>query len=205
MNSRKIHKTLGLILILPMLGWVITGVIFFIKPGYQGAYHQLAVKTYPLVKSFIIPAATSWQEVRLIKTILGEHLLVKSNNKNQHLDPISLLPQAVPTPSEYKLLLQDAVASHIQRYGDIVSIDNQFATTSEGVTIKLDWPSLTLRQTGQDTKIINLIYKIHYLQWTPFKVVNQILGMIGLLLLISLTTLGIRIYVASRTKDIQHK
>jgi len=51
MNSYRLHKIIGLVLILPMLGWTFTGLIFFIKPGYKGAYEQLALKTYPLEKN----------------------------------------------------------------------------------------------------------------------------------------------------------
>ena len=66
MKSRNIHKVIGLILVLPMIGWTFTGLIFFLKPGYEGAYEQLALKTYPLEKSFSIPSSKQWVEARLI-------------------------------------------------------------------------------------------------------------------------------------------
>jgi hypothetical protein len=37
------------------------------------------------------------------------------------------------------------------------------------------------------------------LQWTPFKGINQMLGIFGLLLLISLTVLGGRLYIKPRS------
>jgi hypothetical protein len=60
MKSKRIHRIIGLLLVLPVIGWTITGVIFFIKPGYQAAYDQLVVKTYPLEKSFVIPESKEW-------------------------------------------------------------------------------------------------------------------------------------------------
>jgi hypothetical protein len=197
-NSRRIHKIIGLILILPMLGWTLTGLIFFIKPGYKGAYEQLTLKTYPLEKSFSIPSSKIWQEVRLVKSILGYHLLVKYDGKIEHLDPITFIEKSMPTRSQYESLLKDTLSENKERYGEIVNIKGAFAKTSNGIDIKLDWNNLKLSQKGQDTKLINLLYKVHYLQWSPFKGVNQILGIVGLLLLITLTVLGIRIYVINR-------
>jgi hypothetical protein len=194
-KSRKLHKIVGLVLVLPMLGWTITGIIFFIKPGYQGAYEQLAVKTYPLNESIAVQPKSDWQEVRLVTTILGDHLLVKSNNKTEHLDPDSLLPKPAPSEIEFKALLSDAFTSNSARYGEVIKLDGLSAQTNTGVEIKLDWNNLRLSQKGQDTQLINLLYKVHYLQWTSHKGLDQLLGVLGLILLILLTILGVRLYV----------
>ncbi len=198
MKSRKLHKIIGLILVLPMLGWTITGLIFFIKPGYGGAYEQLKLKTYSLEQSFVVSLSENWQEARLIKTILGQHLLVKTNGAVKHLDPVSLLPKELPTKSQIESLLVDAFTKNKERYGEIIEVVDFTAHTSTGIEVNLNWNSLTLYQTGQDTKLINLLYEIHYLQWSPFKGFNQFLGILGLVLLMTITVLGVRIYVKSR-------
>jgi hypothetical protein len=198
MRSRKTHKIIGLILVLPMLGWTLTGLIFFIKPGYSGAYEQLKLKTYPLEESIVVSSSMKWEEAKLIKTILGHHLLVKAAGKVKHLDPVSLLPKEIPSSMQYESLLVDAFSKNKERYGNVVSIKGYKAHTSTGIEVNLDWQRLTLSQTGQDTKIINLLYKVHYLQWSPFKGFNQLLGIVGLLLLITLTVFGIKIFVKSR-------
>ena len=199
MKSRKLHKLIGLTLVLPMLGWTLTGLVFFIKPGYQGAYEQLSVKRHPLSQVLTVTPKKNWQEVKLINTILGAHLLVKSSHKVEHLDPVSLLDKPVPTKSQFKALLNDAFSDNKARYGDIVRVDGLSAQTSTGVKVTLDWHTLKLNQTGQDTELINLLYQVHYLQWTPFKGINQVLGIFGLLLLISLTVLGVRLYIKPRS------
>jgi uncharacterized iron-regulated membrane protein len=199
MKSRKLHKLIGLTLVLPMLGWTLTGLVFFIKPGYQGAYEQLSVKRHPLSQVLSVTPKKNWQEVRLVNTILGPHLLVKSNHKVEHLDPVSLLDKPTPTKLQFKMLLNDAFSDNKARYGDIERIDGLSAQTSTGVKVTLDWHTLKLSQTGQDTELINLLYQIHYLQWTPFKGINQVLGIFGLLLLISLTVLGVRLYIKQRS------
>lgn len=100
-----------------MLGWISTGVVFLIKPGYEQAYEKLSVKTYPLDAPFSIQANRAWSEVRIFKTILGLHLLVQSKEGWQHVDPISY--QFVKPPGDAVLLrlLNDAVAFNSQRYG----------------------------------------------------------------------------------------
>jgi hypothetical protein len=198
MISRKIHRLIGLILVLPMLGWTITGIIFFIKPGYKGAYEQLELKTYPFDRQLILTPTSKWEEVRLMKTILGYHLLVKNNGQVEHLDPISLEVKSIPTSSQYKALIDDVISSNKERYGEVVSVDGTNALTSTGIDIKLDWSSLRLSQKGNDTKLINLLYKVHYLQWSPFNGVNQFIGIVGLLLLMTLTTFGVRLYIKNK-------
>jgi hypothetical protein len=198
MISRKIHRLIGLILVLPMLGWTITGIIFFIKPGYKEAYEQLELKTYPLDRQLILTPTSKWEEVRLMRTILGYHLLVKNNGQVEHLDPISLEVKSIPTSSQYKALIDDVISSNKERYGEVVYVNGTNALTSTGIDIKLDWSSLRLSQKGNDTKLINLLYKIHYLQWSPFNGVNQFLGVVGLLLLMTLTTFGVRLYIKNK-------
>lgn len=197
-KSRKLHKIIGLILVLPMLGWTFTGLVFFIKPGYQGAYQQLSVKKYPLNQPIALTPQDNWQKISVVKTVLGDHLLVQANNKSEHLDLSSLLAMPEPTTVEFKALLNDAFTNNQARYGEIVSTDGLTAKTSTGVKVTLNWKSLTLSQQGQDTKLINLLYQVHYLQWTPWKEFNQALGILGLVLLISLTILGVRLYVKQR-------
>ncbi|ASP47580.1 PepSY domain-containing protein [Cognaticolwellia beringensis] len=198
-KSRKLHKLIGLVLVLPMLGWTLTGLVFFIKPGYQGAYEQLSVKKYPLSQSLTITPEENWQEIKLVKTVLGQHLLVKTNNKSEHVDPVTMLVKPEPTTLQFTTLLNDAFAINKARYGEIVSTNGLSARTSTGVDVTLHWNSLRLSQTGQDTQLINLLYQVHYLQWTPFEALNQILGIFGLVLLISLTFLGVRIYIKQRS------
>ncbi len=181
-----------------MLGWTITGVIFFIKPGYKGAYDQLVVKTYPISQVLTISSDYEWQEVRLIKTVLGQHLLVKKEDKLVHLDAKSLAEVPMPDKAQLTLLLEDAFTKNPSRYGRVLTVDNDTITTSTGVEVILNWKTLTLRQKGNDSRLINLFYKIHYLQWTPNKEFNQVLGIFGLFLLLTLTVFGIRIYIKGR-------
>ena len=73
--SRRLHRLLGMALLLPMLGWAATGVVFFTKPGYEAAYEQLQPRLYPVESGAAVPADGEWQEVRVLRTVLGDHLL----------------------------------------------------------------------------------------------------------------------------------
>lgn len=198
MFSKRFHKYIGLIMVLPMVGWATTGVVFLLKPGYEGAYETLNLKTYPLESGFSISADGSQEEIRIIKSILGTHVLAKSEGKYINLDPVSLKASPLPDKEQLKKLFEDTVSQNPARYGSIESIENSTALTSTGIEIELDWNEMKFTQIGFDREVISLLYKIHYLQWTPWRIVNQMLGVIGLLLLISLTVLGVRIYVTNR-------
>ena len=190
MKTRKIHRIIGVILILPFFGWALTGFVFFIKPGYVGAYEILKVKTYNLASSPTLTVDPAWSEFRYLRTVLGDHLLVRTQSDWQQLDPITKQPRARPSEAEMRLLLKDAFSANPRRYGEIVSISDSTARTSTGVQVSLDWATLTLQQQGTDTAWIDLLYKIHYLQWTGFKSVDKAIGFVGLILVISLTVLG---------------
>ncbi len=193
MSARKFHRILGIILLLPFFGWAITGLIFFLKPGYKDAYELLSLKTYPLEQKLMLAPDPAWLEVRYLRTVLGEHLLVSTKTGWSQLDPHTMQPQAAPDTAKIKLLLQDAFAAHPQRYGNIVSVENNTAKTDTGVEITLDWNRLSLQQKGKDTDRIDWFYRIHYLQWTGISSIDKPLGLIGIFLVMILTMLGIRL------------
>jgi hypothetical protein len=90
-------------------------------------------------------------------------------------------------------LIADAFTANPARYGRILSLDGSVATTDTGAVITFDWNRLSLQQRGRDTDRIDLLYKVHYLQWTGQKTIDKVLGLAGLTLLIALTALGARL------------
>src|SRR4029079_12678348 len=97
MRARIVHRVVVIILLLPFFGWAITGLVFFIKPGYAGAYEILNPKTYPLNEDISISPAPGWLEFRCFRTVLGSHLIVRTNVGWSHLDPKTLEPKGAPT------------------------------------------------------------------------------------------------------------
>jgi hypothetical protein len=190
MRARTVHRIIGIILLLPFLAWAATGFVFFLKPGYAGAYEILMPRTYPLDKAAAISPEPTWLEYRYIKTVLGDHLIVRTEKGWAQLNPSDKQPKSAPTRAEIELLLKDAFTANPSRYGEISDISGTTAKTSTGVEVNVDWNRLTLQQHGKDTDRIDLLYKIHYLQWTGVKSVDRILGFVGLTLVIVLTVLG---------------
>lgn len=197
-SPRRIHRFLGWCLILPFFIWATTGLVFFIKPGYQAAFSYLTVKTYPISTSVQLSPPPDWQEIKLLQTVLGLHLLVKQSDGWQQLNPHDLTVRPQPSDDELQLLLQDAISVDPQRYGDQLLKTDQGYVTDTGVQIQLNWASLSLSQQGKDTELINNLYKAHYLQWTGHKSLDQVLGVLGLLLLLLTTVLGIRLLIRRR-------
>lgn len=191
MSIRKSHRVLGLVMLLPLFGWAITGLVFFLKPGYEGAYELLQLKTYPLEQPFTMIPQPSWLEFRCLKTILGNHLLVRTSQGWQQLDPIALTARAKPSDDEVGKLLRDAFAANPSRYGMVAAINGGIVTTSTNVKVTLDWNRMSLQQRGPDTDRIDGLYKIHYLQWTGHKTLDQALGLLGLAMLAALSVLGL--------------
>jgi hypothetical protein len=190
MKIRKLHRLIGLVLLLPFLGWVITGFVFFIKPGYAAAYEILTPKTYPLTETFSVQPESTWREMRYVRTILGNHLLVRTSEGALHLDPRTRQQRNKPTDVEVRQLITDALLVNPTRYGEITTISADEITTSTGIHVSLDWTRLSLQQRGPDTDRIDWLYRIHYLQWTGFKSVDKVLGLVGLTFVFVLTTLG---------------
>jgi hypothetical protein len=192
---RKLHRILGLVLLLPFFGWAITGLVFFLKPGYEGAYEGLSPKTYPLEGSLSIHPDPSWLEFRCFRTILGDHLIARTADGWLHLNPRDLRPRSLPTEGEIRRLLTDAISANPGRYGKIVSLSGDTARTDTGVEITMDWTSLSLQQKGRDTERIDQLYKIHYLQWTGIRSLDRAVGFVGIVLVIALTLLGARLAI----------
>lgn len=195
MAARKIHQLLGLFLLLPFLGWIGTGVVFLIKPGYEGAYEKVSVKTYPLERQFVFNPSDDWQQIRLLRSTLGYHLLVNKAGVWHHLDPMTLDPWSEPSKAIQVSLLQDAVSVNPARYGRVLDYEAGVFQTTTGVELSLDWDSLSIQQKGADTKVIGTLYKIHYLQWFNQPWADLVLGIVALLSLLVLVVYGLILYL----------
>lgn len=193
MTPRTVHRALGITMLLPLLAWAVTGAIFFIKPGYGGAYESLAVTTYPLTTAVSVPPSADWREVRYLKTVLGDHLIARTESGWKQLDPVTLQDRPAPTDVDIRALVADAFTANPERYGRIATIEGSVITTDTGVRATFDWNRLSLSQRGRDTDRIDAIYRVHYLQWTGVVWLDKILGGLGLFLIVALSGFGVRL------------
>lgn len=192
MNRRKLHRLTGILLLLPFVAWASTAVFFLVRPAYEQAYEQLAVRQLPLSEPYTIVPAAEWEEFRLFRTVLGDHLMVREAKRWQHLNAATLEPWPQPDYGSLQRLLEDAFSANPSRYGHIQTIENNTAVTDTGVQITINWDVMSLYQTGRDTYWINKVYDIHYLRWTGYRPFDDVFGLFGLFLLMYMTYSGAR-------------
>lgn len=183
-------------MLLPLIGWVVTGVVFLTKPGYKAAFEQIAVKQYPIENLPQIAPQKNWLEIRRFKTVLGNHLLVNIAGVWTHLDPDTLEVRNPPSNQNFIALITDATSFHPQRYGTRFTTKNENTVISDtGIELSIDWNNLRIRQQGADTHFINTLYKIHYLQWTWNSTANKVFPIAGLSALFLLVLFGLIAYL----------
>lgn len=197
-QPRKTHRLAGILLLLPLVAWSATAIFFLVRPAYNEAYEQLQVRQLPMTHIVQLVPDPSWLEVRFMRTVLGEHLLVRDELGWQHLDSFTLDPMPPPQGDQLRALLEDAFSHNQERYGNIVSINGTEVTTDTGVHISVNWDSLSLRQNGRDTRWIDRVYDIHYLRWTGFEIFDRIFGLFGLFLLMYMSYSGARMAFGRR-------
>jgi len=151
---------------------------------------MLSPKTYPVEVQLQITSEPGWQEFRYVRTILGDHLLVRTKSGWTQVDSANHQQRTQPSENEVRSLLKDAFSSNPARYGEITSVNGNVATTNTGVEVTLDWNRMSLQQKGRDTDRIDLLYRIHYLQWTGVKSVDRVVGLVGIGLVLVLSSLG---------------
>jgi len=189
---RRFHRLLGIALLVPCILWAATGFLFHWKPGWGAAYASLSLQTYPLSESGPV-ADPSWIETRRLRTILGNHLLVKTKNGWQQWDAVLSAPRPAPPDADRLRLFEDAIRSDPARYGRIESLEEWTAITTTGVEISFDWERMRFMQRGRDTRRIDLLYSIHYLQWSGIPWVDRVVPLLGLFGLLGLSLLGLRL------------
>jgi hypothetical protein len=189
---RRFHRLLGIALLIPCMVWAVTGLLFHWKPGWDQAYASLSPQTYPLSGTGPI-ADAKWLETRRLHTILGEHLLVRTVDGWDQWDTTLGLSRETPSDSDRIKLFEDAIRADPKRYGSIDSMTDWTAVTTTGVEIHFDWDTMRFSQRGADTRRINMIYRIHYLQWTGTHWGDRALPLIGLIGLMALGILGLRL------------
>src|SRR5262249_38722550 len=153
--------------------WAVTGLIFFLKPGYKEAYESLQPRTYGFDNQIDITPGSDWLEFRYLRTILGNHLLARTANGWLHLDPNGMVERPPPDEEAVRQLCQDAFSSNPSRYGTVISVDRNRVLTDTGIRVTLDWNRLAFEQRGRDTDRIELFYRLHYLQWTGARRADQ--------------------------------
>src|SRR5437764_10130705 len=113
--ARAMHRVIGVIMLMPLAAWAVTGAVFFIKPGYGAAYEPLPIRTYPIETAINVRPDPSWREVKHLRTILGLHLLARTDKGWVQLDPVTLRPAGPPHGEDVTRLIADALLHYPKR------------------------------------------------------------------------------------------
>ena len=196
-------------LVVFLVVWSATGLLFHIKPGWDRAYDmpsaerrdtRLAVGLY-VPPAIVTKQAADVRRVELFDTALGAMYRVTAAERTYLVDAATGLARSpLPVP-DAKTLVADAIARsrHRAAYGAMGAVTSDDGTVrvayEGGVIVEIDRNDARISQRGADTDRIDWLYRIHYLQWSGNKTVDKLLAMAGLALIWAVMIPGIVLFV----------
>ncbi|MFI5197438.1 MAG: hypothetical protein ACHQJD_02365 [Thermoanaerobaculia bacterium] len=218
---RRFHRLLGLSLVLPLALWISTGLLFHVKHRYAEAYETLQVpaRGEADLSRFTVSAARAAATGFFDKGCVPRFALRpdgrgawfgRKNLKGVAVDAETgelLGAEEEEISSEWGLAAVRA-SKYASRYGRVVaqqpsknprsssltlsrnpSLDLSF---SGGKTVTIDRLTGEIAQTGALNDWIDFTYRVHYLQWTPWKAVNVGLVLAAVPLVLALAATGLK-------------
>ena len=201
---RRLHRWFAIILVIPLVLWSLTGLLFHLKPGWSRAYDMLDPERpaeLHLDKLASLPSAT---HVEVFATAIGPLARI-TTGKGDELYDADTGTKRSPLPVEAaQALAVDAISrSHFaSAYGAPSRVTSTDTTVTielaEGPTVEVGRNDARISQRGHDTDRIDWLYRIHYLQWTGNKTLDKILALVGLVLIWLVLIPGVVLFVRRR-------
>lgn len=225
--ARAVHRLTGLALLLPLALWIGTGLLFHAKPGWDEAYEPISAPPpgpLPWERVVFSPAAVKARGLLGPGPVaLGVHpsgliaYFGVQNGRATAVDGTSgePIPPASEDVARAFALGSISASRHPAAYGALVSSapathasaltraeDPAFLfLTSRGKRVVVDRITGEVTQAGDLNERIDLLYRIHYLQWTPWKPVNAALVLTASIAVLLLAASGLRLAVAPPSRD----
>ena len=212
--SRTLHRLIGITMSIPLFLWIVTGILFNVKYRYAEAYEPLALKTVSSREAWSGAVMSPGELVSSEKLDGASRISLfihpskvpayAGRSRGVPVAVSAVTGESIPEGSDDDLQhwADEAIAqSHnAKRYGTIVSdrAEKRFSALtgvedpaivfeySGGKNVTVDRLTGEMSQTGKLNDWIDWTYRVHYLQWTPWKPVN-----IGLILIAVPLTLGL--------------
>ncbi|MGE0545630.1 MAG: PepSY domain-containing protein [Kofleriaceae bacterium] len=190
MSWAGVHRWLAIVLVVPLVTWSITGLLFHLKPGWDRAYDMPRVERPGVVATAGLAPLTSIevnvQKVELFDSALGPLYRVTTANGTELFDARTAKRRSPLSAEDANLLVRDAVerSPHRAEYGallDSASTDGELTARFERATVTVDRKTARLSQRGDDTDRIDWLYRIHYLQWTNNPAIDRVIAIGGLI------------------------
>lgn len=221
-SVRRAHRLSGLVLLVPLFLWIATGLLFHVKPGWDEAYEALAAPPPgPLPWERVVFSPAALKARGLLDpgpVVLAAHpsglvaYFGRRDGRPAAVDGTSgePLPPASEEVARAFALAAISASRHARSYGEIVeaeaashrstltaSEDPAFLfRTSGGKLVVVDRVTGEVTQSGVLNGRIDALYRIHYLQWTPWKPLNAALVLAASLLVLFLAASGLRLALA---------
>jgi hypothetical protein len=219
--TRRFHRLLGLSLVLPLVLWIATGLLFHVKHRYAEAYETLQAPARGAadLSRFTVSAAQAAATGFFDKGCVPRFALRPDGRgawfgrKEGHGVAVDAatgepLREAEEDISSEWGLTAVRASAHAARYGVPVAIGSARHAHSSPLTLSQN-PSLDLSfsggktvtvdrltgeiaQTGALNDWIDFTYRVHYLQWTSWKAVNVGLVLVAVPLVLALAATGLK-------------
>lgn len=201
---RTFHRWLAIVLVIPLVVWSITGLLFHLKPGWSRAYDLLLAERPAMVHldRLVLPAGTT--HVEAFATAIGPLARVTTDRGDELYDLDSGTRRSPLAIDAAKALAVDAIhrSKYASSYGELGTVTSTDASvtiqTTGGPVISVGRNDARISQRGPDTERIDWLYRIHYLQWTGLGVLDKVLAVVGLGLIWLVMIPGIVLFVRRR-------
>ncbi|MCC6409081.1 MAG: PepSY domain-containing protein [Planctomycetes bacterium] len=215
---RRFHRWLGTILVLPLVLWIATGVLFHVKHRYDEAYEALAVPPESVTdwsRATVAPAEVLASGLADAPLTLAAHPSGRLAYFGRRGDAPVAIDAQTGRPIEpaddalARRWLAAAIARspHASRYGVEVGSEEArepsartgaddpvlVVRTSGDKTVRIDRVTGEIRQSGALNSFIDATYAVHYLQWTPWPALNVALVLVAVPLVLLLAFTGVRL------------
>ncbi len=205
---RRLHRWLAIVLVIPLIVWSLTGLLFHLKPGWSRAYDMLDAE-HPgpplhLAKLATVLAEQPMTHVEMFETAIGPLARITTAKGDELYDVDTGTRRSPLAIDAARALAVDAIARspHHSAYGAITNISSTETTVklelAEGPVVEIGRNDARLTQRGPDTDRIDWLYRLHYLQWTGSKPVDKVLALVGLLLIWLVLIPGVVLFVRRR-------
>jgi hypothetical protein len=207
---RRVHRWLAIVLVIPLVVWSLTGLLFHLKPGWSRAYDQLdparparpgAVHLERLASAL---AEQSITHLELFDTAIGPLARVATPRGDELYDAASGTKRSPLPIDAAQALAVDAIARspHASDYGAVSRVTSTETSVrlelAAGPVVEVGRNDARISQRGPDTDRIDWLYRIHYLQWTGNRALDRVLAVFGLVLIWLVLIPGVVLFVRRR-------
>lgn len=199
LSFASLHRWAALLLVALLVVWSVTGLLFHWKPGWARAYDQLSVaRDEPIDMTSVVAIASlpRASSVELFATALGPMYRVTTRDGTSIVDATTGRPRTF-TAEDVVRLVDDAVARSpfAARYGAHLGVDGTDVRYAGDQVVSFSPTTMRVSQVGRDTRRIDWLYRIHYLQWTGNAMVDKALALGGLALIWIVMLPGLVLFV----------